>query len=92
MTTHELKCWPYSFEALLEGMKTWEFRKDDRHYKVGDVLVLREFNPNMPPHVEYTGRIVRKRVTYVDYLTQFGAPGFVGMTLGEVGDESTTTD
>lgn len=45
MATHELKCWPKFFEAIRDGSKTFEIRKDDRDYRVGDMLVLREWNP-----------------------------------------------
>jgi len=43
--THELKCWPVYFEAIREGTKTFEIRKDDRNYRHGDTLILREWNP-----------------------------------------------
>lgn len=45
MTTHELKCWPESFWAIITGVKRLELRKDDRGYQAGDKLVLREFIP-----------------------------------------------
>lgn len=34
MSTHELKTWPPYFAAILDGLKTWEYRRDDRPYKV----------------------------------------------------------
>jgi hypothetical protein len=42
---HELKVWPQFFDALLSGDKTFEVRKDDRGFHVGDVLWLREYRP-----------------------------------------------
>ena len=30
MATHNLKTWPPFFEAVLEGRKTFELRRDDR--------------------------------------------------------------
>lgn len=42
---HELKIWPAFFAAVAEGTKTFEFRKDDRKFGVGDILILREWNP-----------------------------------------------
>ena len=44
MTTHDLKCWPEYYDPIIEKIKTWEFRKDDRPYAVGDTLLLREWD------------------------------------------------
>ena len=41
MTTHYLKCIPIYFYAIRDGFKPYEVRKDDRHFCVGDILVLR---------------------------------------------------
>lgn len=45
MTTHDLKCWPSFFEPIANGVKPFEVRSNDREFKVGDVLLLREFEP-----------------------------------------------
>lgn len=37
---HQLKIAPKYFNAVVAGQKTAELRKDDRGYKVGDVLSL----------------------------------------------------
>lgn len=42
---HVLKCWPQFFAKLASGEKTFEVRKNDRDYEVGDELHLREFTP-----------------------------------------------
>lgn len=44
MTTviHQLKTDPEVFQAVFDGRKTYEIRKHDRNYKVGDVLDLHE--------------------------------------------------
>lgn len=57
---HDLKILPEYFEPVLEGKKNFELRKNDRDYKVGDTLLLREWYAN-----EYTGREVRRKVTYI---------------------------
>jgi hypothetical protein len=45
--THDLKCWPVPFEAVWQGEKRAEFRRDDRTppFAVGDVLHLHKFVP-----------------------------------------------
>lgn len=45
MKIHELKTWPQYFHAIKEGIKTFEVRKADRDFNVGDILLLREFIP-----------------------------------------------
>lgn len=42
---HQLKTWPMYFTALRQGSKTFELRENDRQFKVGDTLQLREFDP-----------------------------------------------
>lgn len=65
--THELKILPEFFVAVLEGRKTFELRNNDRDYKVGDVLLLKEFDGE-----KYTGNYTRKNVTYVLNGGQYG--------------------
>lgn len=45
MKTHRLKSWPEPFRAMIEGLKTFDLRVDDREYEVGDILHLEEFKP-----------------------------------------------
>jgi hypothetical protein len=75
---HSLKSWPEFFSAVLDGWKTFEVRRDDRGFAVGDELLLREFEPSSGT---FTGRTLRVRVTYVAVLTRVGLPGFVGMSI-----------
>lgn len=67
MKVHELKCWPEPFAALVAGTKTFEFRKDDRDFAVGDELLLREwlggFRVGGVPQ-GYSGAQLRRKVTY----------------------------
>ena len=59
---HELKTWPQYYQAIVSGNKTFEVRKNDRHFEVGDLLILKEYNPTTG---EYTGKQVTKEITYI---------------------------
>lgn len=59
---HELKTWPYYFRHILSGKKNFEIRNNDRGFRVGDTLVLKEFSPTTQ---QYTGREVIKKVNYI---------------------------
>lgn len=41
-TTHELKTDPLVFDDVVSGNKTFEIRKNDRGFCVGDILKLRK--------------------------------------------------
>lgn len=68
-TTHELKTWPTYFNAVMNGIKPFEVRKFDRAFKIGDVLLLREYNPN---DETYTGAVCTRRIDYILKGGQFG--------------------
>lgn len=44
MATHHLKTWPDYFDKVKFGKKTFEIRKNDRDYQVGDILILHEYD------------------------------------------------
>jgi hypothetical protein len=79
MKTHELKCWPEPFQALLDGIKHHEVRDvTDRDFRVGDELELREYvlGPDnvYPTTGRFTGRVIAARVTYISQGGNFGLP------------------
>jgi len=85
---HELKTWPDYYRHLLDGTKTFEYRRDDRGFRIGDVLHLREWEPlawdaGSPTIGRYTGREMRRRVIYILNASK----NFVVMSL-----ESATSD
>lgn len=75
MTRHILKTLPHYFWPVCWGHKTFEIRRNDRDFQVGDILILREWNgteftPN--PSISYT----------VTYITSFNQePGWVVMGI-----------
>lgn len=85
--THELKTWPKYFSALLEGSKTFELRRDDRGFKVGDRLRLREWDYN----TEYSGRELMYRVTYIAQDTNWLQCGCVAMGIARLSPPSDLT-
>ncbi len=92
MRTHSLKTWPGPFSAVLDGTKTFELRQDDRAYAVGDILILKEYDPSKEcssPWLcvcRFSGREIRKLVTYRCAIAEWvpDAPrGWVVLGLGE---------
>lgn len=54
--------WPKSYELVRTGEKTYDLRLADWNVQPGDVIVFREWNPEIK---EYTGRTMEKKVGYV---------------------------
>jgi len=74
MTEHDLKCWPRPYQALEDEDKTFEWRLNDRGYEVGDILNLHEWDPESGDAGAYTGRSMKRLVTYILRGGQFGVP------------------
>lgn len=73
---HELKIYPEYFKGVVSGVKTFEIRKDDRPYKVGDLLALNEYDGQ-----HYTGNSC---LVYIDYIlanTDYVREGMVVMSI-----------
>lgn len=67
---HELKVWPEYFRAVQTGDKTFEIRHNDRNFRVGDTMTLKEYDPR---EESYTGNDVYRKITYVtDYEQKDG--------------------
>lgn len=86
---HALKCWPRYFNDIASGKKTFEIRLNDRNFKVGDHLVLLEFDPggivdddqNTSKPV-FSGNTIVTEVVYIVVGGQFGlAEGYVVMGI-----------
>ena len=69
MNTHELKTLPEYFDAVQKGTKTFEIRKNDRNFKVGDLLYMlrQEENSDVP-----TNATMMKIVYMTDYEQKEG--------------------
>lgn len=71
MKVHELKILPKYFNSVVSREKTFELRKDDRGFEVGDILILKEFNPNKKYETiegdesHFSGRKILKEINYI---------------------------
>lgn len=80
--THPIKCWRAPFAAVRSGVKAFEFRKDDRGYRVGDVLALHEYC-NVTG--DFSGAVEHRVVTYIAKGGEFGIPhGYCVMSIAAV--------
>ena len=70
MEDHELKTWPELFKQVVTGQKTFEYRINDRNFKVCDTLCLREYCYHKN---EYTG--MKARVVVQKIWTSHDIPG-----------------
>lgn len=69
--THHLKTHPEPFRAVWDRHKSFEWRKNDRGFGLGDTLILQEYSPL---ENQYTGRFINAIVTYILYGGQLGIP------------------
>ena len=67
MTTHDLKI-NYEFAKLhFEGRKDWEIRKNDRDFKVGDLIKF-----NIVEFASSTGWSYTRKITHVYKEAEYG--------------------
>lgn len=57
--THHLKINPIFYDAVLNGSKPFEVRRDDRDYRVGDTLMIQQWDGAI-----WFGAPLMVRVTY----------------------------
>lgn len=78
MKVHSLKTHSEPFIAVRQGTKSFEIRKDDRGFEVGDLIVLLEYEPSGD---RFTGEALLGHVTYK--ATGWGLPdGYCVLQLG----------
>jgi hypothetical protein len=84
MTIHELKTLPLYFAQLENGSKTFEVRKNDRHFQSGDVLFLKEWEHTQPSTMStlnYTGAELWYEITYVLTDHESIVPGYAILAI-----------
>jgi hypothetical protein len=90
MNVHKLKTDPVVFEQVHCGVKTFEIRFDDRHYEVGDILILQktayssaDMKAGAP--LQYTGGEIARQVTHLMRGPVYGlAEGWVIMSIRSI--------
>lgn len=74
LNQHQLKLDPQFYQAIIDQRKTFEIRKNDRNFKVGDLLHLKVFDGQ-----RYTGSTAIVQVTYISDYEQ--KEGYVVMSI-----------
>jgi hypothetical protein len=74
---HELKLLTEYFLNVSSGEKNFEIRFNDRDYRVGDVLILKEFDKE----IGLTGRYVYREITYIIDHPDYVKEGFIVMGM-----------
>ncbi|MEH6016916.1 DUF3850 domain-containing protein [Klebsiella variicola] len=77
---HSLKIGPLFFNAVANGEKKAEVRKNDRDFKCGDFLLLREWEG------EYSGNKLVVKFTHICPLGLFIGGNWVVMSVSHIED------
>lgn len=64
---HNFKINSIYFEPVINKKKTFEIRKNDRNFRLGDYICLNEWNPE---ENAYTGRSVKGQIIYITNYEQ----------------------
>lgn len=91
---HALKIEKKYFEAVASGNKTFELRKNDRYFAVGDFLALNEVTReiNSTADTVYTGRCCLVEVDYILDSEVYLQPGYVCLAIKPCGIARRTDD
>jgi len=65
--THELKILPKYYDEIIQGKKDFEIRKNDRDFKEGDVVILKEFVDG-----NCTGNYIKAIIDYIFHGGSYG--------------------
>lgn len=89
MSEHTLKTLERYWDAVADGRKTFEVRKNDRAFQTGDILVLEKWDNDgryylTEPGDAFEPMKLRKRITYLLQGGQFGIkPGYCVLGLAD---------
>lgn len=78
MEIHTLKTRPQYWEAVYDGRKTFEIRKFDRNFNIGDILKLKRTISEIDHRIDFTYQELSVKITYMLGGSEFGIkPGFI---------------
>jgi len=87
MTIHHLKLNAAYYDDSASGLKTFEIRKNDRDFKVGDVLELREWVwSGLERKGAYTGAVHWKFITYILDDEEYLHDGYVCLAVSPISE------
>lgn len=72
MKVHNLKIKPQYFWNIVCDIKTFEVRKNDRNFEVGDIITLREFENG-----KFTGKSINIEIIYILNDKEYCKEGYV---------------
>ena len=81
MKTHVLKTIQPFFDDIWNGKKTFEVRKNDRDFKCGDLLQLREYDDVLQ---KYLPREIIVEITFILSDERYCKKGFVIMQFKDL--------
>lgn len=71
---HKLKILPEYYIAVSDGRKTFEIRKNDRDFQVGDIVMLQEYDES-----GFRGRNILVEIVYITDYEQKNNYVFLGI-------------
>lgn len=93
---HELKLNKKYYLDSLVNLKTFEIRKNDRGFKVGDILKLMEYDPDLEDEemglIGLTGDFHFKLITYILDDAEYLREGYVCLGLMPLTDLQWTNE
>lgn len=87
MKVHKLKLDSSYYDDSAAGIKTFEIRRNDRDFKVGDILELREWVWSaLEEKGIYTGEVHWKIITYILDDTEYLQDGYVCIGVASIAE------
>lgn len=89
---HKLKTDSYYYDDSASGIKTFEIRNNDRNFKVGDILELREWVwSELDREGAYTGAVHWKIITYIFDDAKYLPNGYVCLAVSPIAEPEEDT-